>query len=138
MIIILILAILGFINAYYLHYQYQQYKNSGKEMFCLIGGKCADVISSKFGTTFGIKNEITGMIYYVLLAAYLLISILIPRFGDDFAPYVKTATIIATAFSAYLLFVQTVVLKQICSWCLIAIVINTLIFYFLTSSLNSL
>lgn len=131
MLLVLILAVLGFLNAYYLHYQYKQYVKSGKEMFCLFGGKCAEVISSRFGTTLGIKNEITGMIYYLLLSAYLLISMLIPKFGDDFALFAKIATIIATAFSVYLLFIQLVVLKQICSWCLIAIAINTLILYFL-------
>lgn len=101
---------------------------SGKEMFCLIGGKCADVISSKFGTTFGIKNEITGMVYYGLLSGYLLISLLIPSFGN-FLILVKIAAFVATIFSIYLLFVQTMVLKTLCSWCLIAIGINVLIFY---------
>lgn len=131
MLLVLILAVLGFLNAYYLHYQYKQYVKSGKEMFCLFGGKCAEVISSRFGFTLGIKNEITGMVYYLLLSAYLLISMLIPRLGDDLALYAKTATILATVFSIYLLFIQLKVLKQICSWCLIAIAINILILYFL-------
>lgn len=137
MVITFILALLGFINAYYLHYQYKQYINSGKKIFCLIGGKCADVVSSKYGATLGIKNELIGMTYYVLLAVYILISMVIPEIGRNFMLMVEVVTIIATTFSIYLLFVQTVILRMLCSWCLIAIAINFLIFYFLTSSLNS-
>lgn len=122
--IILLLSILGFLNAYYLHHQYKQYISSGKQMFCLIGGKCADVISSKYGQTFGIKNEVIGMTYYVLLVISMLINILIPQIGKDLTFAVLLATILATIFSIYLLFVQTFILKKLCSWCLIAIAIN--------------
>lgn len=135
MIIILILSSVGFLNAYYLHYQYKQYISSGKKMYCLIGGKCEDVVSSRYGTTLGVKNELIGMAYYILLTAYLLISILVPSFGNNFALLAKIVTIIATIFSVYLLFIQTIILRTICSWCLIAIAINILIFYFLTFNL---
>jgi len=131
MIIILILSILGFINAYYLHYQYKQYTNSGKEMYCLIGGKCTDVISSKYGTTLGVKNEIIGISYYTFLGIYLLVSLFIPEVGNNISLLVKVAATVATIFSLYLLTVQTMILKKLCSWCLIAISINLLIFYFL-------
>lgn len=135
---ILLLCILGFLNAFYLHYQYKQYISTGKKMFCLIGGRCADVISSKYGATLGIKNELIGMAYYVFLAVYLLFSMVIPEFGRNLMLLVKVVTIIATIFSLYLLFVQAVILRMFCSWCLIAIAINLLIFYFLTLSVNSL
>lgn len=141
MIIILTLAILGFINAYYLHYQYKQYKIYGKKMFCLIGGKCEDVVSSQYGTTLGIKNELIGMTYYGLLIIYSLVGILLPDLVNSFAfgiTIIKIITVIATIFSIYLLFAQTIVLKTLCSWCLIAIFINLLIFYLLTLSPNSL
>lgn len=138
MSLILLLSILGFLNAFYLHYQYKQYKSYGKQMFCLIGGRCADVVSSKYGTTLGIKNELIGMAYYTFLAVYLLISMIIPEFGRNFMLMAEVITIIATIFSVYLLFVQTMILKTLCSWCLIAIFINLLIFYSITFSLNSL
>lgn len=133
MLIILLLSILGFLNAYFLHYQYQQYLTSGKQMFCLMGGKCADVVSSKFGQTLGIKNELIGMTYYVLLSAYSLGSIFVPQLGEDLGLWAKIVVILATVFSLYLLYAQTFILRQFCSWCLIAISINILIFYFLMS-----
>ena len=102
-------------------------------MFCLIGGKCADVISSKYGTTFGIKNEIIGMAYYVFLSIYILIGILFPGFGQNFVLVVIIVTIVAAIFSIYLLVVQTAILKTLCSWCLIAIAINLIIFSIIIS-----
>lgn len=133
-LIMLFFSILGFVNAYFLHYQYKQYISSGKKMFCLIGGKCELVVSSTYGTTLGIKNEIIGMSYYGLLIIYSLVGILWPDLVSGFnlgMTVIKGITILATIFSIYLLFVQTVILKTLCSWCLIAIGINVLIFYLL-------
>lgn len=138
MLSILLLSILGFLNAYYLYYQHKKEVSSGQKMFCLIGGDCGAVVGSKYGKTFGIKNEKIGMAYYILLAIYLLISLFNPHIGVNFRLLIKISAIIAATFSIYLLFVQAVILKKFCSWCLIAITINLLIFYFLTFSPNSL
>lgn len=129
--IILLLTVLGFLNAFYLYYQHQREVKTGQKMFCLIGGDCGAVVGSKYGKTFGIKNELIGTTYYFLLGIYLLLSILIPQFGISFQFLVKIATIIAAIFSLYLLFVQFVILRKFCSWCLIAISINLLILYLL-------
>lgn len=129
--IILLLAVLGFLNAFYLYYQHKRELATGQKMFCLIGGDCGEVIGSKYGTTLGIKNELVGMTYYVLLGVYTLLSIFIPQFGKGFSVLAKGATVLATIFSVYLLYAQTIVLKKFCSWCLIAIAINILIFYLL-------
>ena len=125
MVIILLLSALGFLNAFYLYYQHKREVSSGQKMFCLIGGDCGAVVGSKYGRTFGIKNELIGMTYYFLLGFYLILtdSLILP----------KLATLNAAVFSVYLLFIQAVILKKFCSWCLIAIFINFLIFYFLTT-----
>lgn len=120
MIIIIILSLLGFINAFYLYWQHQKEVSTGKKMFCLIGGDCGAVVGSSFGKTFGIKNELIGMTYYVLIAVLA---------SSGFLMLSKILALLATVFSLYLLYVQTIVLKKLCSWCLIAIAINLLIFY---------
>ncbi|TSC86260.1 MAG: hypothetical protein G01um10147_972 [Microgenomates group bacterium Gr01-1014_7] len=122
-IIIFILSVLGFSNAFYLYWQHKREVNTGQKMFCLIGGDCGAVVGSKYGKTFGIKNEIIGMIYYALLGIYILTGIVLPP--------IKIIAGVAALFSLYLLYIQVVVLKKFCSWCLIAIAINLLIFYFL-------
>lgn len=131
MITILILAILGLVNALYLHYQYRQYLNSGKKMFCLIGGGCGEIVSSKYGQTLGVKNELMGMIYYILLIIYSVGNLLLPQIESTFLIWVKLAAILATIFSLYLLFIQAFMLRKFCSWCVIATTINLLIFAFL-------
>ncbi len=91
-------------------------------MFCLIGGDCGAVVGSKYGRTFGIKNEITGMVYYFLLAFSQF-------FGQNPNIFITIGVSVALIFSFYLLFVQIVILRKFCSWCLIAIGINTLLAY---------
>lgn len=137
MIILLSLSVLGFLNAFYLYWQHKREVATGQKMFCLIGGDCGAVVGSKYGRTFGVKNELIGMIYYVLLSFYLILAILTPDLFRNLIIIPKLATLIAALFSLYLLFVQAVILRMFCSWCLIAIAINLLIFYFLTFSVNS-
>ena len=100
-------------------------------MFCLIGGDCGAVVGSKYGKSLGVKNEKIGMVYYVLVGIYSLAGIILPEGAKDFWTWAKIVTGIATVFSLYLLYIQTIVLKNFCSWCLIAIAINLLIFYFI-------
>ena len=126
MVYLVILVVVGFINAYFLHWQYLRFKKEKKPMFCLIGEDCAGVIDSRFGTTAGVKNEIMGMIYYSLLLLALLLS---NYFATNLVNIVIfLATLVAAIFSLYLLYVQTLILKKICSWCLIAIALNIIIF----------
>lgn len=91
-------------------------------MFCLIGGDCGAVVGSKYGQTLGIKNEKIGMAYYALLIILLLVNQLL---------LAQIIALVAIVFSIYLLIVQTFILRQFCSWCLIAIGINFLTFYLL-------
>lgn len=128
MVYLVILTVVGFINAYFLHWQYLRFKRTKKPMFCLIGEDCAGVIDSRYGTTLGVKNEIMGMIYYGILFLTLLLSANFDTILVNLAIFF--ATLVAALFSLYLLYVQAIVLKKLCSWCLIAIFLNTLIFVF--------
>lgn len=129
MLIIFILSILGFVNAAYLYFQHKREVETGQKMFCLIGGDCGAVVGSKYGKTLGIKNEKFGMAFYLLLAIYALLGIFLPQLTSSLEIVVKIVVIIAAIFSLYLLFIQAIILRQFCSWCLIAILINLLIFY---------
>ncbi len=124
MIFFTILALLGFINAFFLYWQHVQWKARGRKMYCLIGTGCTDVVGSPYGATFGIKNEVFGMVYYVtvIVLAYLGDAV----GGIRLLPIVSGA---AAAFSLYLLFIQLVVLRKYCFWCMIAITISLLLFF---------
>lgn len=123
-----ILSILGIVNAFFLNWQFNRYVNTGKKMYCLMGEDCSLVVGSKYGRHFGIKNELTGIAYYLSIVAYGVLSyfIQIPNILTNFILVISTISVI---FSFYLLFLQAFVLKKFCSWCLIAILINIVIFF---------
>lgn len=120
------LAALGFINALFLYWQHVLWKQRGRKMFCLIGQGCAGVVDSEYGSAFGIQNEITGMVYYVCVILLALSGDML--YGIRLLPVISGA---ATAFSFYLLFIQTAILRKFCFWCMIAIIINFLLFSFI-------
>lgn len=116
-----LLAILGILNAGFLNWQYRRYVKTGKKMYCLIGEDCTKVVGSKYGKHFGIKNEITGIGYYLLILLYWGWPIF-----DSLTLVIAGISVI---FSIYLLYLQAYVIKTFCSWCLIAIMLNFLIFF---------
>lgn len=130
MISIFLLALAGFVNAYFLHWQFVRFIKTKKPMFCLMGEDCALVIGSVYGATLGIKNEIIGMWYYTLVG---LLSLVFTFSSLQVGPLIFIITLLAAAFSLYLFYAQVVLLKNLCSWCLIAIVTNILIFILATT-----
>jgi uncharacterized membrane protein len=133
---LIILTFLGLLNASCLHWQYVKFKKEKRPMSCPIGGECSDVIDSKFGKIFGIKNEVIGMTYYSFL---LILLASMPYISDTvFQEYALITffaiTLNGALFSFYLLFVQKFVLKKYCSWCILSSVINILIFYIFVAS----
>lgn len=120
------LIVLGIANTSFLYWQERQFQLRGREIYCIIGGKCQDVVTSKFGRTLGINNEILGLLYYFAVLALVLAFLFFPFAGV--AGVILGISFLATLFSFYLLFLQVFVLRVYCSWCLIAIFINFAIF----------
>ena len=126
--LLMFLSILGFLNAYFLHWQYNRFLKTKKKMFCIIGEDCTKVVSSRYGTTLGIKNEVIGMSYYAALLFLTILSFTSPPLASLINTIIFSISSIAFIFSFYLLYVQTKILNTFCSWCLIAIGLNMLIF----------
>lgn len=118
---ILILSVAGLVNVAFLHWQYRRFIKKGIKMFCVIGGDCGSVVSSYYGKTFGIKNEIYGFLYYLLVIVFSLGV-------KSLYTVVLIASLVATLFSVRLFYLQSRVLKKYCSWCLVAILINIALF----------
>ncbi len=127
MLPLILLSLMGLLNTFYLHWQYMREKNLGKKMICLMGSDCFNVIDSKYGKTFGIKNEIYGFVFYSYLLIYSIFALIYPKI-EIFTPFVFVITLVGALFSIYLFIVQSLILKKYCSWCLIAILINIIIF----------
>jgi len=123
-----ILSFLGVINALILYWQYNRYLKTGKKMYCLMGEDCAKVVGSKYGTHLGFKNEMIGIGYYLLVTSYwvALQKFDLPEIVNS---PILILSVVSILFSIYLIYIQAYVVKTFCSWCLIAIGINLLIFY---------
>ena len=123
-----ILLFLGFANTLYLYWQYRQFEENGRQMYCFIGGDCQAVVTSKYGKFFGVKNEVLGILYYFLLALLFVVFINYPYLAHVSRLIILATTVVATLYSARLLLLQFFTLRKICSWCIIAIGLNFAIF----------
>ena len=120
---LIVLAVLGIADSGYLTYKHF---NKKEKLVCPIGGNCEEVIESKWGKIFGIKNEILGLFFYIgilILGIYLI-------YNENL--FVKMilfwGSLIGVLFSLFLIFVQSKILKKYCFYCLISAFITGLIF----------
>ena len=122
---LILLAAIGFLLAGYIRFK----RGKEKEMACVIGKKCHSVLKSKYNHTFGIKNEIFGMLYYlvVIVLALMFIYGVTSLVGISISLILIVLGIAAFLFSLYLTYVQFFVLKAICDYCLASALVNLLI-----------
>ncbi len=122
---IIMAALLGFILAAYI-----RHKRVRKEkLICFLGEDCNKVVQSKYAETFGISNEILGMLYYGITGLYYGVGLIYPT--PIFAvasPFFLVAAGGAAVFSIYLVGVQTFILKEWCEWCLTSTGLSVIIF----------
>jgi uncharacterized membrane protein len=135
--LLLSISFVGLINALTLYSEYQQYVQTSQPIMCFVGNACETVLSSKYGATFGIKNEIYGIGYYLLTMLGLLIGYFNREWQNKVIIGLKIISIGSVLFSIYLLSIQIFVLHEFCFRCLIAITINLLIFLLTMFGLNS-
>lgn len=128
MLILITLIIVGIANAAYLYWQGVERQRSGRPMICPIGGECEKVVLSRFGTTWGVKNEIWGLIFYFALLFLIAVSLGFPQFSYQATVVILFSSAVAVLFSTYLFFLQILVLRDYCSWCILATIINYVIF----------
>ena len=121
-------AIIGFLNAAFLHWQFTMLKKKRRPMFCVIGGHCEDVVGSKYGKLFGIKNHQLGLIFYGAVILAVIIAHFLPGLWMIERVFVLAAAAVGAITSVYFLSVQLFVLKRICFWCCVGIAVNLAIF----------
>ncbi len=129
--VISILSIIGFFVSRHIY----RAKKTGVKLVCHFGGgkqSCNEVVESEYGKTFGVPNEVAGMVYCV---AVLLLSLYLLNSPLDYTTFNVFLIIsgIAFIFSIYLIFIQAFVLKKFCEWCLATALINIFIFTILTA-----
>ena len=118
---LIILAIIGIVNTAHLIFK----RKKQKSVVCPIGGDCEKVLASKYSKTFFIKNDVIGLLYYIFI---LIFALSIPFLSDKLITYELIISGIALLFSAYLVFVQAVIIRMYCFYCLVSALINFFIF----------
>lgn len=124
-ILILILALLGFLISFYINHK----KKRGQKLVCFIGEECNQVIHSRYSATFSIPNEILGMIYYGLTAMAAILPLLELEIIKSI-PFPLVFLIFsggAALFSVRFLYIQIFVLKKFCEYCFTSALISLLI-----------
>ena len=128
-IAIFFLAAIGFCISFHIW----RTKRANEKLVCIIGQDCDIVVHSKYAATFGIPNEILGMLYYLFIMAVYGTLFYNPAFFAVFvsAQILSYALIAITGFSAlfsaYLTYIQIFVLKELCEWCLGSAAVNMVI-----------
>lgn len=111
------IAVCGFLLAMYLFNKKQTHEHP---FVCPLRGNCAEVIHSEFSKFMGVPVELIGIIYYASIVVGHGLLVVVPATFDWLEPYLLLASAMAFLFSLYLTFIQLVVLKKICTWCLIS------------------
>jgi len=123
-----ILAIIGSIIGIGVSLYIFNKKHNHQPMMCPRRANCDSVVTSKYGETFGIHNEIAGLTYYILILFAGMFLLTYPVFATSSVHLVLVAfSGAAVAFSAYLIFVQAFILRTWCMWCLLSACANVLI-----------
>lgn len=126
-IVIIAASFIGFLISSYLWHK----KTNNKKPICFIGNSCGEVIYSSYSKTFGIENEILGMIYYGLIFLTYSTFVFLPISPSQLVEFgLFLLTLGAALFSIYLLFIQGFVLKAWCEWCITTAIASIIIFVF--------
>ncbi len=119
--LLITLAILGAADTSYIFINHMK----KKPLVCPMKGGCISVTESKWAKTLGIRNDIVGFCYYILI---IILSILIWSGQEQITLWMLLISSIAVLFSAFLVYIQAKVIKEYCFYCLVSALINLLIF----------
>lgn len=119
-VLIIILCLLGLAITGYIIFAHA----SNRKVVCPSFSKsCNLVLDSKWSRVFGVKNEITGFLYYVFVFTVTGLSA-----SSNVLFMLKLLVILAVLYSAYLTVIQSKKLKHFCFYCICTAIINFLLF----------
>ena len=121
-----VLAFSGLIDASFLVYKH--ITKEKKPMACPLNGECTKVTEGEFSKTFGVRNDILGILYYITALTGILFTIYFPSSRKLIYTLLLLMTVGGLSFSSFLVYIQARVIKQYCFYCLISAGINLLLF----------
>jgi uncharacterized membrane protein len=94
---------------------------------CGLAGGCDQVLNSPYAAILGIPVAWFGLAFYLTTAACALFAL----FGFEEALRLSFALVsLALGFTVYLLYLQAIVIRAFCDYCLLSALLVTLIFVF--------
>ncbi|MGH2404398.1 MAG: vitamin K epoxide reductase family protein [bacterium] len=97
---------------------YIWYKQVTTGPVACIGSGCAAVIRSRYGRLLGVPNGAWGVMFFGGLLLAAVAGALIPGLEPALTRLAASATAVALILFVYLTYLQIVVLKAFCIWCL--------------------
>lgn len=122
LIIISLLSFLGFLDSTYLAISH--YKNVFPP--CSITQRCEAVLTSQFSEIFGIPLSLFGSLFYLSLMIFSIL--VIQKWKEEIFKLLFFIVTVGFILSIILFFIQLVVLKAFCQYCLLAETLTALIF----------
>jgi len=114
-----------------------QKKFTKTKLICPRESSCDHLVHSVYSNTFGIPNEILGIIYYILQIIFWILFIYLPNSLNQISYFLLViATTLAVLFSIYLVAIQAFIIRSWCLWCLgtalinISLVASLILFHF--------
>ncbi|OGE84441.1 MAG: hypothetical protein A2846_02660 [Candidatus Doudnabacteria bacterium RIFCSPHIGHO2_01_FULL_49_9] len=123
--ILIVLAFFGLMDSLYLWYEH---RTSNATLICPLDHDCSAVTESKWSTVFGVRNEILGSFYYLVMLAGGFALVLAPTVSWSLDTVLLLASLGGFVFSAFLTALQFAVIKDYCFYCLISAGLSALIF----------
>ena len=124
---IILLSLLGV----YLCIKIYTEKDQGAQMVCPLDADCNTVLHSNFSNFFGIRLEVFGFLYYILIALSYALLFAFPFLQNPIYYFILFGlSLAAFLFSLYLIWIQFLILKSWCSWCLMSATLTMLILIF--------
>ena len=126
-------SLLGLADAGYLLWKH--YGPTARPLVCPFNQACDVVLMSRYGRMLGVRNEVIGAAFYLLMLALLVLawrgsSLPVTIFGlSDPLRIAFFISIPAFVASLALTAIQHFVLKNYCSYCLLANLLNALLFF---------
>lgn len=118
---LIVLAILGIFDASYLIKK----RIKKQPLTCPINGGCEKVTESKWNHILLIKNDVGGLLYYLLV---LFLAIYLFFISNNLLVFTKIIAGASLLLSIFLTFIQIKIIREYCFYCLLSALINLLIF----------
>jgi uncharacterized membrane protein len=119
-----LLSLLGLLDAAYLALE----RVTGGPLVCPLGGGCETVQSSSYALLFGVPVAFVGVAGYALLLVVAMLSLHHDSVGGvPLSTLLLALASVALLAGAYFVYLQVAVIGAICFWCMVAALLDLLI-----------